>query len=188
MTREDELDLIKRAQAGDEASMATLVESNTGFAYSQAHKHIKVRSKYVRESVNAAALYGIMCGVLAFDASKGCRLTTIAAWHVMAQVQRVLKTVGSESTGDEQVDSYADELSDGHSEAETDLADLREHIRYVVLQMEGTPLEKVVARSLYIDGTGVPELADKLGVTRQRIDQVKHKVLAKLKIKLCKTL
>lgn len=96
MTKEEEYELIGRAQRGDGQAMDRLVSCNVGLVVkiaSDCIRRIGIRSSSVSfDDVVSAGMEGLIVGINRFDVSKGYRFSTYAYWWVKNYVRRVLVT------------------------------------------------------------------------------------------------
>ena len=90
---EQELDLIRRYQAGDNAAGAVLLEAHSGFIISLTRRwhHRGVDT----EDVLQEARMGFLRAVARFDPSTGFKLTTYAGSAIRREAQRAVEDMGS---------------------------------------------------------------------------------------------
>ncbi len=96
LTKEEERELVQRAQKGDEQALEKLVDSNMGLVIKVASdcvRQIGVRSPAVSfEDAISAGVEGLLVGISKFDVSKGYKLSTYVYWWVRNYVRRLLIT------------------------------------------------------------------------------------------------
>ena len=96
LTKEEEYELVQKAQNGDEGALQKLVEANIGLVIKVASdciKRIGVRSPSVSfEDAVSAGVEGLLVGISKFDVSKGYKLSTYIYWWIMNHVRKLLIT------------------------------------------------------------------------------------------------
>jgi len=96
LTKEEEYELVQKAQNGDEKALERLVEANMGLVIKVASdciKRIGLRSPSVSfEDAVSAGIEGLFVGISKFDVSKGYKLSTYIYWWIMNHVRKLLIT------------------------------------------------------------------------------------------------
>lgn len=96
LTKEEEYELVQKAQNGDEKALERLVEANMGLVVKVAFdciKRIGLRSPSVSfEDAVSAGIEGLLVGISKFDVSKGYKLSTYIYWWIMNHVRKLLIT------------------------------------------------------------------------------------------------
>jgi RNA polymerase primary sigma factor len=96
LTKEEEYELVQKAQNGDEKALERLVEANMGLVVKVASdciKRIGLRSPSVSfEDAVSAGIEGLFVGISKFDVSKGYKLSTYIYWWIMNHVRKLLIT------------------------------------------------------------------------------------------------
>lgn len=96
LTKEEEYELVQKAQNGDEKALERLVEANMGLVVKVASdciKRIGLRSPSVSfEDTVSAGIEGLLVGISKFDVSKGYKLSTYIYWWIMNHVRKLLIT------------------------------------------------------------------------------------------------
>lgn len=96
LTKEEEYELVQKAQNGDEKALERLVEANMGLVVKVAFdciKRIGLRSPSVSfEDAVSAGIEGLFVGISKFDVSKGYKLSTYIYWWIMNHVRKLLIT------------------------------------------------------------------------------------------------
>lgn len=96
LTKEEEYELVQKAQNGDEKALERLVEANMGLVVKVASdciKRIGLRSPSVSfEDAVFAGVEGLLVGISKFDVSKGYKLSTYIYWWIMNHVRKLLIT------------------------------------------------------------------------------------------------
>ena len=96
LTKEEEYELVQKAQNGDEKALERLVEANMGLVVKVASDYIKrigLRSPSVSfEDAVSAGIEGLLVGISKFDVSKGYKLSTYIYWWIMNHVRKLLIT------------------------------------------------------------------------------------------------
>lgn len=88
LTADEEFDLARRAQTGDEKARNVLVQSNLRLV-------VKMSKRYVKKGVGLLDLIqegnrGLMMAVEKFDPEKGFRFTTYASWWIKQSLIRAI--------------------------------------------------------------------------------------------------
>lgn len=96
LTKEEEYELVQKAQNGDEKALERLVEANMGLVVKVASdciKRIGLRSPSVSfEDAVSAGIEGLLVGISKFDVSRGYKLSTYIYWWIMNHVRKLLIT------------------------------------------------------------------------------------------------
>ena len=92
LTHEEEIDLSKRAKAGDERARKRLIEKNLRLAVSVAKKYRGYGLPF--EDLIQEGNIGLMKAVEKFDPDRGFRFSTYATWWVRQAVQRAVADKG----------------------------------------------------------------------------------------------
>ena len=92
LTHEEEIDLSKRAKAGDEKARQRLIEMNLRLVISVAKKNRGMGLPF--EDLIQEGNIGLMKAVEKFDPDRGWRFSTYATWWVRQAVQRAVADKG----------------------------------------------------------------------------------------------
>jgi RNA polymerase primary sigma factor len=92
LTHEEEIDLSKRAKAGDEKARQRLIEKNLRLAVSVAKKYRGMGLPF--EDLIQEGNIGLMKAVEKYDPDRGWRFSTYATWWVRQAVQRAMADKG----------------------------------------------------------------------------------------------
>lgn len=87
--RREEVELIRRAQKGNEAAMRRLVDANLRLVYKVARRY-RCRS-YTLDDLVQEGVVGLMCAIERFDETRGFRLSTYALHWVRQAIARAVE-------------------------------------------------------------------------------------------------
>ena len=121
LTREEEVELAKRIEAGDQQARAKMIESNLRLAVSIAKKYSKFGASF--EDLIQESNIGLIKAVEKFDWRKGFKFSTYACWWIRQAITRHISSqrstvripshaVSISKNIKEMVDQYAEEF--GH--------------------------------------------------------------------------
>lgn len=205
VTREEEIELVRAAAAGDQAALTRLYEAHFPLI-------VRIALAYQRPGLEAEDLIGEACvgfteALTRFDPTRQNRFMTYASWwvrqHVVLALEHVKnvrlprrarakmggglrevslsETVSDESTValEELIESEtATDGSMAHCEARHDVAiamhGLSERHRLLITRRFGL-------NSVDDDGTTLRALAKEMGVSRERVRQLEHDALTKMR-------
>ena len=97
MTREENLELVAKAQSGDPTALDTLVSQNMGLCKSIALRFLNRGVEY-DDLVQLASL-GMIKAVRSFDASFGTAFSTYAVPLIIGEIRRFLRDDGIVKVG-----------------------------------------------------------------------------------------
>lgn len=186
LTREEELDLARRAKAGDQDAANTLVERNLRLVYKLASrygKHLDTRARVDIDDLIQEGTIGLMIAVRKYDPERGVKLGTYATWWVRQMICRTIQRVqpaGPDREG-HITERQAEQLADPRSlpVAEVDAEDLLRLCRFlpalwrdIVEWTFGLAGQKPLSNR---------EIAARLGLSRSRVWQLSRKAMQRLR-------
>lgn len=150
------------------------LQTHRKYAYWTANKLYPQRDPAHRTEAQQAALIGLYEAYQRWDPSIS-KLTTYSYWYIRKAVTQQVSEYMQDYAHDD-VSTYADELpaEDSYEQTKALMLDL---LRNPVLR----PLQADVLRLRYIDDLTLSEAAVRLAVTSQRVSQLEHSALAKLR-------
>ena len=194
LTREQEKELGKAAQAGDRKAINMLVESNLRFV-------IQVAKQYqgmglLLEDLIAFGNIGLFEAAERFNPEKGVKFITFAVWYIRAELQKALndlsrtvripshktateeqhiKSIHAPVGDDENKETYADRyLAADSVKSSRDMADLQFDLNRALGQLK--PKQEEAIRRFYGIGLEYPQcmdqIAEEMGVTNERARQL----------------
>lgn len=193
LTQEEEYELIKKAQHGDEDARNELIERNEGFLWSQAKTYAKNHGGEGEDYFGQATLSYIRC-IEKFEVDRGLRLSTYAGVAIQnalrtcsrneAHLIRVPNTaqvaVRHNKPINPQIIAAARVAMTAHSKVVPTIPvfvkdyrfqreKLESGVRRVVGQIKGEIERKIV--EMILDRRSFREIASILGVSHQRVSQ-----------------
>jgi RNA polymerase sigma factor (sigma-70 family) len=144
-TADAERDLVQRAQSGDRKAAGLLVESMTGLIHREARAQSRRCSEPLDDLVQTASM-GVLDAIRRFDASRGCRLITVALVRIRTALRPVVRRSHSQDRREAPLEC-ADEPCDDTPDPCDDI-DARSRHSEVVSAMASrlTPREHMILR------------------------------------------
>ena len=194
LTREQEIGLAQRIQAGDTSAVNTLVQSNIRFAIQVARGYQGMGLQL--EDLIGFANIGLFEAARRFDASKGVKFITFAVWYIRAELQKALndlsrtvripshrvateaysvKSISTPVGDDENKETYADRYLVADSTKSTrETADLQFDLQRALNQLK--PKQREALCRNY--GIGyeyeqcMDQIGEEMGITNERARQL----------------
>jgi len=194
LTREQELELALRCQAGDETAIKKMMEHNLRFAV-QVAKQYQGMGVLLEDLISCANI-GLYEAATRFNPARKVKFITFAVWYIRSEIQKELndngrtvripshKTqteeystksihnpVGESETGE----TYADRFLPAEDEpSNSDLRDLKDLLEVAIMKLKKN--EAVAVKMRYGIGIDYPkcmeDIAEGLGVTPERARQL----------------
>jgi len=199
ISREEELQLLPLAKAGDKRAIGTLVHSVMPLAIKKAMRYTDLLED--SEKVSAAGM-GVMDAIRCHRPERGTRLTTTVGWHVLKTVMQSVRATGTIRTGrewrrknedaaramwrPESIDAIGRENVPELARLAFTPPDysLDDHKEAVWLRRQiwklKNPRHRQVLRMRFYDGMTLLACSVKLGVCRERVRQLQRDALWKL--------
>ena len=194
LSREQEKELGKAAQAGDRKAINTLVESNLRFVIQVAKQYQGMGLPL--EDLIAFGNIGLFEAAERFNPEKGVKFITFAVWYIRAELQKALndlsrvvripshKTATEEQSiksihtpvgDDENKETYADRyLAADSVKSSRDTQDLMFDLQRALNQLKPKQTEAIIR--FYGIGREYPQcmdqIAEEMGVTNERARQL----------------
>jgi RNA polymerase primary sigma factor len=194
LSREDEKELGRAAQAGDRRAINTLVESNLRFVIQVAKQYQGMGLQL--EDLIAFGNIGLFEAAERFDPDKGVKFITFAVWYIRAELQKALndlsrtvripshrtateeystKSISTPVGDDENKETYADRyLAADSTKSARDTQDLQYDLQRALAQLK--PKQRAAITRFY--GIGMEyaqcmeQIAEELEVTGERARQL----------------
>ena len=200
----DDLDVIRRAKAGDHAAQTALLKQHAGAIYRMAFRYVKTSPWADVEDLAQAGRLGFLRAVELFDEARGVKLMTYCSWHVRSYVEREAERAGvirvptpARRTMHLQEDKNRalsclsiDNWPKGEHYLAIDLpwperknevwdeAD-RAAIRQALGVLENR--ERTIIEARFFEGLTLKETGRRLGITRERVRQIQVDAIKKLR-------
>lgn len=183
MRKDEEIDLVRLAQAGDDEARNTLVLTHKGLLYRWVFKYIRGARSCDVEDLYGVAVLGMIKAISLFDPDYGTRLSTYAYRPVTQALDYYLK----------QEDSIVRQPLKKRRLSTTEIIDLGS-----VVEHRQTPeSEDAIKQSLkhcttfernllidhYVKGLSYREIGIGMGVSRQRVEQIIKQAILKIRRK-----
>ena len=194
LSREEEKELGRQAQAGDRQAINTLVESNLRFVIQVARQYQGMG--LLLEDIIAFGNIGLFEAAERFNPDKGVKFITFAVWYVRAEIQKALndlsrvvripshrtateeystKSISTPVGDDENKETYADRyLAADSIKSARDTQDLHDDLQRALAQLK--PKQRAAITRFY--GIGMEyaqcmeQIAEELEVTGERARQL----------------
>ena len=95
LSSEEELELIEKAQAGDEDAKNRIIECNQRLIASIAHKYANVSQSIDLEDLIFEANFGLIKAIEKFDVTTGNKFSTYAVFWISQVITRYIENTGS---------------------------------------------------------------------------------------------
>jgi RNA polymerase primary sigma factor len=194
LTREQEKELGRAAQAGDRKAINTLVESNLRFVIQVAKQYQGMGVPL--EDLIAFGNIGLFEAAERFNPDKGVKFITFAVWYIRAELQKALndlsrvvripshrtateeystKSIHTPVGDDENKETYADRyLAADSTKSARETADLQFDLNRALGQLK--PKQEEAIRRFYGIGLEYPQcmdqIAEEMSVTNERARQL----------------
>lgn len=196
LTAQEEIELSRKIQAGDEEALNKMITSNLKFVVKYAKKY---RSSGVPYSdLISEGNIGLMKAAKKFDGSKGVRFASYAAFWIKDAIQDCIHDYYGGMTISEYTNTTIDIENVQEQDFETSTKAVNEEFENNFMLMQGrdaaiTELMKCLKEreikilSLYFglygqDEMTLDEIGETMHLTMERVRQIKDKALTKLRV------
>jgi RNA polymerase primary sigma factor len=194
LTKEQEVALAEKIQAGDTRATNELVSSNLRFAIQVAKQYQGMGLQL--EDLIGFANVGLFEAAQRFDAKRGVKFITFAVWYIRAELQKALndlsrtvripshrtateeystKSISTPVGDDENKETYADRFLEAEATRSTrDRADMTFDINRALSQLK--PKQEEALRRNYGIGLeyaqSMEQIGEEMGITNERARQL----------------
>jgi RNA polymerase sigma factor (sigma-70 family) len=206
----NENEIIALAQSGDGEAMRKILIQHDKWLKKTARYFFKKARLYTEiEDVEQLCAIGLMRGVIDFDASRGARLTTMARYYILNELNKsniwdniILRTRSERSgtcrrdripvlsmevlTSGSSAECYTERKIGVEASQEDGIAE-RENRRAVNAALRSlTARQRTIIRNRYYKGKTLKMSGAEFGITRERTRQIEQEAFLKLKKQLAK--
>jgi RNA polymerase primary sigma factor len=196
LTPEEERELIKRAQQGDKEARDKLVMANQRYVIKLARKfYMQLNGKVDFQELVHIGNLGLLKALNKFNLSKETRFLTYAGyWIYQTLAQEVDKFLKQENliavslnTSNEEGDEIMDFIEDfsvPNPEQVIEANQNRKRIQEIVNQALNNRERYIITKVFGLDGTPpkkIKDIAEEMGVSRQRVSFIYNRALKKLR-------
>lgn len=182
-----ERELIKHFQAtGDHDACSRLIESQTALAKRLIVRYAKRNAITISDDLIAEAPLAVFDAIRRFDLSRGVRLASAVGWAVMSRMSAMFRggdsAVSYEGLSESARNRNEPEASDDHvAEAiERERHDInRQEVEYALSCLPDRHAE--IIRLRFREEKTLREIADQIGVTKERVRQIEALAIEKMK-------
>jgi len=200
LSREEELEYFKRYHGGDINAYHTLIESQIGWSNKLAIEFCKQISWCDLDAAMSAGYLGVIHAIRKFDVTRGSRLTTYSKYWIDQYLRRVSKQerelisipeyLGLKDKKEHPNQRFAKVRLEGAEKLKDFPAinSISEHEKYIDLLVDVedsikrlSKREQFVIQSIFYDRKILKVIGKELGVSRQRVQQIKEESLGKIR-------
>ena len=177
LTIDEEIELAqKRKQGGREGELAVdkLVKCNLRFV-------VPVAKQYLHQGLSLTDLInegniGLVKAAWKFDETRGFKFISYAIWWIR---QSILQAIGGNVSIDDRIDSGDDTRAGKGADYESMVQELNEELSQVLNEREIKIMRYCFGIGCH--EKGLEEIGDELGLTRERVRQIRERCITKLR-------
>lgn len=196
ITREEEIRLIERIKSGDKESLDKLVNSNLRFVVNVAKAYRKYGMPF--SDLVSEGNIGLIKAAQKFDESKGVRFISYAVWWIRAYIRNYIDSYQGHmeiplrdelrlDNDDDHEYLEKDDAAQGYYNMEEScVRDKMDTVTELMSCLQEREMSIILMYFGFLDDhkeKTLDEISSKMGITKERIRQIKDKALIKIRTK-----